>query len=116
MNKEKKNELLAALASHSEAQLNDHFKRFIDDPKTINVNQLLMKKHLSILEKLRKHSETLALQLNLPTKDDVARVANLTKQLEEKLDKIEEQLHQLNENVEKASQDKVDRTKYASIQ
>lgn len=91
-------DLLAVLASHTDVQLNERFQQLLDDPKTIKYAQLFMNKHSSFLEKIRQRSDTLALQLNLPTKDDVANVANLAKQLEEKLDQIENQLHQLTKN------------------
>ena len=48
---------------------------------------------------LRQFSEIAAQQLNLPTKDDVASVARLSMQLEEKLDQIEDQLVKLREEI-----------------
>jgi len=100
MSSDLKKELLAVLASHTDSQLNERFQKLLGDPNTIKYSQSLMKKHSSLLKKIRKHSDTLALQLNMPTKDDVANVANLCKQIEEKLDVIENQLHQLMKNQE----------------
>ena len=41
-----------------------------------------------------------AQQLNLPTKDDIAGIARLNMQMEEKLDQIEDQLYKLQEDLQ----------------
>lgn len=101
---------LSVLASHTETQLNERVQSLLDDPKMIKRAHQCMEKHSSFLEKLREYSEVLALQLNIPTKDDVANVAKLTVQLEEKLDAIEEQIHQLKDYKEETP------TRYKVIQ
>ncbi|MGJ9383693.1 hypothetical protein [Salipaludibacillus sp. CF4.18] len=95
---------LSELASQTDARLNERVQELLDDPKTIKRAHKFMEKHSSILGKLHEYSEILALQLNIPTKDDVANVARLCMQLEEKLDTIEEEIHQLKAQKEEKQQ------------
>ncbi len=49
-----------------------------------------------LIKGLKEWAETMSIPLNIPTKNDVANVAKLTKQNEEKLDSVDEQLKILN--------------------
>ncbi|MFE8701628.1 hypothetical protein ACFYKX_13575 [Cytobacillus sp. FJAT-54145] len=52
-----------------------------------------------VIEGLKELVENISIPLNFPTKDDVANVAKLTLQNEEKIDALEDQIQTLNEYV-----------------
>lgn len=64
----------------------------IEDTKIMDLAGKAMWEQTQALRFIKGLSELTALRLNLPTKDDVANVARLTIQVEEKIDTLEEKL------------------------
>jgi lipopolysaccharide biosynthesis regulator YciM len=97
---------LTLLVAKYEKELNTLIQDKLNDNDLVNGTNEGLQKHLSTLRKLRKFNEFIAQQLNLPTKDDVAAIAKLVMQVEEKLDRIEDLLMQLlDENPSALSQE-----------
>ncbi|MGM0902264.1 MAG: hypothetical protein ACQEXB_14355 [Bacillota bacterium] len=94
-NKSMKLKDLTSLVSKYEKEVNNLIQERLNDNDLIASVNEGVQRHLSTLRKLRRFNELVAQQLNLPTKDDVAAVARLVMQLEEKLDRIEDLLMQL---------------------
>ncbi|MBY0098907.1 hypothetical protein [Mesobacillus maritimus] len=102
---------LTLLVAKYEKELNTLIQEKLNDHELVNSANEGLQKHLSTLRKLRKFNEFVAQQLNLPTKDDVAAIAKLVMQLEEKLDRIEDLLmHLLDENPSALSQEGLNQT------
>lgn len=64
----------------------------IEDKKIIDLAGKMMWEQTQALRFIKTFSELAARRLNLPTKDDVANVAKLTIQVEEKIDSLEEKV------------------------
>ncbi|WP_404330987.1 hypothetical protein [Mesobacillus maritimus] len=94
-NKSMKLKDLTSLVAKYEKEINNLIQERLNDNDLIASANEGIQKHLSTLKKLRRFNELVAQQLNLPTKDDVAAIARLVMQLEEKLDRIEDLLMQL---------------------
>ncbi|OLO39332.1 hypothetical protein BTR23_09825 [Alkalihalophilus pseudofirmus] len=94
-------EVLKSVTLKSEESLNKLIHKLLEDPEIMNLIKLGSKKHAHLIKKVREYSEMLALQLNIPTKNDVANVAQLVRQIEEKLDAIEEKLIDLMQEAKK---------------
>lgn len=90
---------LKKLGFQTEMKLNEQIQGSLN--KRELVKMLHANAHIiaPILNRLQELVELLSGPLNLPTKNDVANVARLTIQNEEKLDSIEEQLLILNEHL-----------------
>jgi hypothetical protein len=79
--------------------------------QTINNNQLIqmtkfgIDAHSRYIEMLKRNRELMASYMNIPTKSDVANVAKLSIQAEEKIDILEEQIWNLQENFELANKE-----------
>jgi hypothetical protein len=86
---------LTLLVAKYEKELNTLIQERLNDNDLINSANEGLQRHLGTLRRLRKFNELVAQQLNLPTKDDVAAIARLVMQLEEKLDRMEDLLMQL---------------------
>lgn len=88
---------LKKLGFQTEYKLNEQIQNNLNKKEIVQ----LLHKHAHIItplvQGLRELVETLSVPLNIPTKNDVANVAKLTLQNEEKLDSIEEQLIILNQ-------------------
>ncbi|WP_174734982.1 hypothetical protein [Mesobacillus harenae] len=78
-----------------EKKLNSLIQDTLNDKNFIQLANAGLKQHTRTLKSLREFNEMAAQQLNIPTKDDVARIARLAIQLEEKLDQIQLQLSDL---------------------
>jgi len=99
------------LVAKYEKELNTLIQDKLNDHELVNSANEGLQKHLSTLRKLRKFNEFVAQQLNLPTKDDVAAIAKLVMQLEEKLDRIEDLLmHLLDEHPSELTQESLIQT------
>jgi len=102
---------LTMLVAKYEKELNTLIQDKLNDHELVNSANEGLQKHLSTLRKLRKFNEFVAQQLNLPTKDDVAAIAKLVMQLEEKLDRIEDLLmHLLDEHPSELTQESLIQT------
>ncbi|WP_342430737.1 polyhydroxyalkanoate biosynthesis repressor PhaR [Neobacillus sp. FSL H8-0543] len=79
--------------------------------QSINNNQLIqmtkfgIDAHSRYIEMLKRNREMMASYMNLPTKTDVANVAKLSIQAEEKIDILEEQIWNLQESFELANKE-----------
>lgn len=78
-----------------EKQINDFFYLWTNNNEFVKMSKAGTEAHSRYLENLRKNQEAMAGLLNMPTKTDLANVANLTIQTEEKIDSLEEQIWEL---------------------
>jgi CRISPR/Cas system type I-B associated protein Csh2 (Cas7 group RAMP superfamily) len=88
-----------------EKQINDFIYLWTDNSEFLKMSKLGTEAQSRYLETLRKNQETMASLLNMPTKNDVANVANLTIQTEEKIEALEEQIWDLQESVRTQSKE-----------
>ncbi|WP_342430348.1 polyhydroxyalkanoate biosynthesis repressor PhaR [Neobacillus sp. FSL H8-0543] len=88
-----------------EKQINDFIFLWTNNSEFVNMFKLGTEAHSRYLESLRKNQETLASLLNIPTKNDVANVASLTIQTEEKIEALEEQIWDLQDSVRSQSKE-----------
>ncbi|HWL22703.1 MAG TPA: polyhydroxyalkanoate biosynthesis repressor PhaR [Ureibacillus sp.] len=96
---------LSKITSQLEKQMNDLIYQVTDNKEFV---RLLKRGSLSqtlLQERLSKNQELLASQLNIPTKNDLANVAKISIQTEEKLDGLEEQLWNLSDSADKTNQE-----------
>jgi hypothetical protein len=93
-------EYLKLLGLQTENQLNQLIQKRLSDKNLIHLANLSIQKHTEDLKSLHDYQELLALQLNIPTKDDVANVAKIAIQIEEKLDLLENQIFYLMEEIQ----------------
>ena len=84
-----------------EQQLNQLIQNVINHEEVVKLADAHSDALRSHLKLLQKYGEVLSTILRLPSKDDVANVAKLTIQVEEKVDKLEEFLYKLPQLLEK---------------
>lgn len=75
-----------------EQMVNHLIQNQLNSPTVVQQGRDYAAAFIQVMKPLRESIETITALFNIPTKDDVARVANLVIQLEEKLDAIEDQL------------------------
>jgi predicted RNase H-like nuclease (RuvC/YqgF family) len=75
-----------------EKQINDFNYHWTDNKDFIKMSNTGTEINSRYLETFKKNQEALAGVLNLPTKNDIANVATLTVQAEEKIEALEEQI------------------------
>ncbi|MEH7306032.1 polyhydroxyalkanoate biosynthesis repressor PhaR [Neobacillus drentensis] len=92
-------ELFNKFSSQLEKQVNDLFMTNTNNPRFTRLLQKSTETSAMYKEMFKKSQELLGNQLHLPNKDDVANVAKLALQTEEKLDSLEEQIWTLNDSV-----------------
>jgi|GEM_PF-2953185 len=73
-----------------ERQLNEQIKQKMDDKKIMNLAKLKMFEKQQMIKSLRDQFESVATLMNIPTKRDIANLSKIAKQIEEKLDNLEE--------------------------
>lgn len=88
-----------------EKQMNDMIHLWSNTREFVQYAKAGTDSHTWFLEQLRKNQEVLISQWNLPTKKDVANVAKLSIQTEEKLDSLEEQLWKLQDSVDSSNKE-----------
>ncbi|UOE95313.1 hypothetical protein [Alkalihalobacillus sp. LMS39] len=88
-------ELLKRLGVKSEKKLQQYVHSLLADEDFILLMSKILNKHSQTIKQLQNNTETFATQLNMPTKRDVAHIAKLAQQIEEKIDDLEEQVMQL---------------------
>ncbi len=88
-----------------EKQINDCLFLWTNNNEFVKMAGFGTEVHSRFLEAFKKNQVTLAKVLNLPTKNDVMNVANLTIQTEEKIETLEEQLWELQDSVKSQSKD-----------
>lgn len=82
-----------------EKQINDFIFHWTDNKDFIKMSNAGTEINSRYLEAFKKNQETLASVLNLPTKNDIANVATLTVQAEEKIEALEEQILDLQDSM-----------------
>lgn len=82
-----------------EKGLNGALFKSINNNDLIRMTKLGIDAHSRYMEFLKRNQELWAHFMNIPTKSDVANVAKLTVQAEEKVDILEQQLWNLNETM-----------------
>lgn len=88
-----------------EKQINDFIFLWTNNNEFVKMSNLGTELHARYLEVLKRNQEALAGVLNMPTKSDVANVANLTIQAEEKIEALEEQIWDLQDSVKLQTKD-----------
>lgn len=94
-----------------EQQLNQLIQDMLNNEEVVNLANAHSKALESNLQLLQKYAEVLTTILHLPTKDDIASVAKLTLQVEDKVDKLEECMHKLTSSLKKGKSLKVEDVK-----
>ena len=92
-------DLFNKFSSQLEKQVNDLIMTNTNNPRFTRLLQKSTETTAMYKEMFKKSQELLGNQLQLPNKDDVANVAKLAIQTEEKLDSLEEQIWTLNDSV-----------------
>src|SRR3954470_8843264 len=88
-----------------EKQINDFIFLLTNNKDFVKMSHRGTDLHSRYLEEFKKNQETLASVLNLPTKNDVTNIANLTLQAEEKMVALEEQIWTLQDSVKSQSKE-----------
>lgn len=73
----------------------------------VRMTKVGLESHSRYMEILRKNQDLMAFYMNLPTKNDVANVAKLTVQAEEKMDILEEQIWKLQDSFTVANKEQL---------
>ncbi|WP_160720418.1 polyhydroxyalkanoate biosynthesis repressor PhaR [Bacillus sp. USDA818B3_A] len=88
-----------------EKQINDFIYLLTNNKEFNSLTNRGTDLHSRYLESFKQNREALASVLNLPTKNDVANVANLTLQTEEKMEALKEQIWGLQDAVKSQNQE-----------
>lgn len=88
-----------------EKGLNGLLFQSLDNNELIRMTRFGIETHSRYMEILKRNQELMAGYMNLPTKSDVANVAKLTIQAEEKVDILEDQIWNLQESFALANQE-----------
>jgi hypothetical protein len=88
-----------------EQQMNDMIHLYTNNNDFIKYAKMSSDSDARYVEWLRKNQEMLANRLNLPTKNDLANVAKLSVQTEEKLDSLEEQIWNLSDSAARTNKE-----------
>ena len=90
-----------------EQQMNEMIHLSTNNNDFIKYANMSSDSNARYVEWLRKNQEMLANQLNLPTKNDLANVAKLSVQTQEKLDSVEEQIWDLSDSAVRTNKEMV---------
>ncbi|MEH7304896.1 polyhydroxyalkanoate biosynthesis repressor PhaR [Neobacillus drentensis] len=82
-----------------EKQINDFIYLWTNNKDFVKMSKTGTEINSRYLEAFKKNQEALASVLNLPTKNDIANVATLTVQAEEKIEALEEQIWELQDSL-----------------
>ncbi|MDM5328211.1 polyhydroxyalkanoate biosynthesis repressor PhaR [Neobacillus sp. CF12] len=88
-----------------EKQINDFIYLWTNNTEFVKMSKVGTQTQSRYLEAIRKNQETLAGVLNIPTKNDLANVATLTIQTEEKIESLEEQIWDLQDSMKSQSKE-----------
>lgn len=88
-----------------EQRMNDMIHLYTNNNGFIKYAKMISDSNARYVGLLRKNQEMLANRLNLPTKNDLANVAKLSVQTEEKLDSLEEQIWNLSDSVARTNKE-----------
>lgn len=88
-----------------EQQMNDMIHLCTNNNDFIKYAKMISDSDARYVEWLRKKQEMLANRLNLPSKNDLANVAKMSVQTEEKLDSLEEQIWNLSDSAARTNKE-----------
>ena len=88
-----------------EKQINDFIYHWSNTNEFVKMSQMGTDSNSRYLEVFRKNQEAIANVLNIPTKSDLANVASLTIQTEEKIESLEEQICELQDSMKSQSKE-----------
>lgn len=88
-----------------EQQANDFIHTVTNNEEFVKFSKVGADTQARFMEMFSKNQELIANQLNLPTKKDVANVAKLSIQTDEKLDLVEEQIWKLQHSVDSSQKE-----------
>nr|WP_263324923.1 polyhydroxyalkanoate biosynthesis repressor PhaR [Neobacillus sp. Marseille-Q6967] len=88
-----------------EKQTNEMIHLWTNNREFLEASKVSSDIQTTYLKVLQKNQESFANQLNIPTKKDLANVAKLSIQMEEKLDVLEEQIWNLQDSVDETKRD-----------
>ena len=88
-----------------EKQINDFIHLWTNNSEFVKMSKIGTDVNSRYFETLKKNQEAFASVLNLPTKHDVANVADLTIQAEEKIEALEEQIWELQDTMKSQSKE-----------
>jgi polyhydroxyalkanoic acid synthase PhaR subunit len=97
--------LFKTVSDQWEKQANEMIHLWTNNREFVEYSKVGSDLQAQYLKMLQKNQELFANQLNLPTKKDLANVAKLSIQMEEKLDALEEQNWNLQESVDSTKKD-----------
>ncbi|NHM31943.1 hypothetical protein [Neobacillus terrae] len=83
-----------------ETQLNEQIRNHLNRRDVAGIAGILANHHANLIERLHQYQEITSIQLNIPTKKDVANIGKLTIQTEEKVDKLRDEIMQLAASIE----------------
>jgi len=83
-----------------ERQLNGMLYMMTDNNEFVRLLKVGTDGHARYMERLRKNQELMAGVMNIPTKKDIANIAKISLQTEEKIDILEEQVWNLQDSLE----------------
>ncbi|MFD9627073.1 hypothetical protein [Peribacillus muralis] len=89
---------LKLLGSQKEQQLNEKLKSLLNNRSLLESVSENAQLQVPRINRMQEASERMSIIMNYPTKKDVASVAKLVIQLEEKIDRLEEMLSSLEKN------------------
>lgn len=87
-----RNKKIKVKAVQVEDELNSVIKEVLNRESIFQMVGMESELRADVLRRLREEVEVLSLQYNFPTKNDVANIARLLIQVEEKIDRMEEQM------------------------
>lgn len=93
-NSKERNKRIKVKAVQVENQLNRVIKDGLNRESIFRMVGLESELKAEKLRRIREEVEVLSLQYNFPTKNDVASIAKLLVQIEEKIDRLEEQMQE----------------------
>ncbi|MGD6777829.1 MULTISPECIES: hypothetical protein [Bacillaceae] len=93
-NKEERNKKLKVKAIKLENEWNEAIKSGLNKESVFRIVGLESELEAEKLRKMREQVEVLSLKYNFPTKNDVANIAKLLIQIEDKIDRLEGQLQE----------------------
>ncbi|WP_404468827.1 hypothetical protein [Sutcliffiella horikoshii] len=93
-NKDERNKKLKVKAIKIENEWNEAIKSGLNNESVFRIVGLESELEAEKLKKVREQVEVLSLKYNFPTKNDVANIAKLLIQIEDKIDRLEGQLQE----------------------
>ena len=95
-----KNKEIRKKAIQIEKKINDSIQKLLNREDLVQQTAISSEIYGTVLNQLQQYMELLSIHFNLPTKNDIANTARLVIQVEEKIDRLEEQLLDLKDYIE----------------